>query len=58
MKFTMTISEEALNTIITALMFERLRADSEGNENNLLHIESAIKEIDENTYVSNVMNLN
>ena len=58
MKFTMTVSEEVFNTIITALRFEKIRAEEEGNENNLLYIDSAIHEIDKNTYVSNVMDVN
>lgn len=54
MKFTMTVSDECLNTIITALRFERMRANEEGNEKNLAFIESAMDEIDNNTYISNV----
>lgn len=52
MKFTLTVSEEALNTIITALRFEQERAEDEGNENNLGYINRALGEIDNNTYVS------
>ena len=57
MKFTMTISDECLNTIITALRFERARAIDENNEKNLVFIENALDEIDENTYISNVMDV-
>ena len=53
MKFTMTVSDNTLNTIITALMFERTRANEEGNEKNLAFIESALDDINENTYVAN-----
>jgi hypothetical protein len=55
MKFTMTVSEKTLNTIITALRLERMRANAEDNANNLAYIEDALDEIDENTYISNVM---
>jgi hypothetical protein len=58
MKFTMTISEKTLNTIITALRLERMRANAEDNANNLAYIENALDEIDANTYISNVMDVN
>lgn len=58
MKFTMTISEQTLNTVITALRFERMRANEEGNEKNVAYIESALDDIDKNTYVSNVNDVN
>ena len=58
MKFTMTISEKTLNTIITALRLERMRANAEDNANNLAYIEDALDEIDANTYVSNVNEVN
>jgi hypothetical protein len=58
MKFTMTISEKTLNTIITALRLERMRANAEGNKNNLAFIEDALDDIDENTYVSSVTGRN
>lgn len=58
MKFTMTISDDTLNTIITALRFERARAISEDNKHNLAYIEDALDEIDENTYISNVNDVN
>lgn len=54
MKFTMTISEDTLNTIITALRIERARAIDEGNNKNILIIENALDDIDKNTYVSNI----
>ena len=54
----MTISENTLNTIITALRLERMRANAEENENNLKYIEDALDEIDENTYIANVMGVN
>lgn len=54
MKFTMTISDECLNTIITALRIEKIRAKEEENEENLSYIERAIHEIDDNTYVASV----
>ena len=57
MKFTMTISDECLNTIITALRFERARAIDEDNKKNIAFIENALDEIDENTYVANVMDI-
>lgn len=56
MKFTMTISESTLNTIITALRIERARAIEENNNKNISIIENALDEIDKNTYISNVMN--
>lgn len=55
MKFTMTVSEKTLNTIITALRFERARAIEENNNNNLAFIESALDDIDKNAYVASVM---
>lgn len=58
MKFTMTISEKTLNTIITALRFERARAIEEDNKNNLAFIESALDDIDKNTYIASVMDRN
>lgn len=58
MKYTMTISEKTLNTIITALRLERMRANAEDNANNLAYIEDALNEIDENTYIASVMDLN
>lgn len=58
MKFTMTVSEKTLNTIITALRLERMRANAEDNENNLAYIEDALDDIDKNTYVSNVNDVN
>ena len=54
MQFTMTVSEKTLNTIITALKLERMRANAEDNQHNLEFIEDALDEIDKNTYVSNV----
>lgn len=54
MRFTMTVSEKTLSTIITALKLEKVRAIEEGNEKNLAFIESAIDEISDNTYISNV----
>lgn len=54
MKFNLTISEEGLNTILTALHFEQARAESEGNNENLTYINRAINEIDNNTYVANI----
>ena len=57
MKFTMTVSEKTLNTIITALRFERMRANAEDNKNNLAYIEDALDEIDANTYIESVINL-
>lgn len=55
MKFTMTISDKTLNTIVTALRLERARAIEEDNKNNLAFIESALDDIDEHTYVANVL---
>ena len=55
MRFTMTISEKTLNTIITALRLERARAIEEDNKNNLAFIESALDDIDKNTYIASVM---
>ena len=58
MKFTMTVSEKTLNTIITALRLERARAIDEGNNKNISTIENALDDIDKNTYVSNVRDVN
>ena len=58
MKFTMTISDKTLNTIITALRFERARAIEEDNKNNLVFIENALDDIDEHTYVASVTDRN
>ena len=58
MKFTMTISDKTLNTIITALRLERARAIEEDNKNNLSFIDSALDDIDEHTYVASVMDVN
>lgn len=57
MKFTMAVSEKTLNTIITALRLERMRANAEDNKNNLAYIEDALDEIDANTYIESVTNL-
>lgn len=53
----MTISEKTLNTIITALRLERMRANAEDNANNLKYIEDALDEIDKNTYIESVANM-
>ena len=58
MKFTMTISDNTLNTIITALRFERARAIEEDNNNNLAFIEDALDDIDKNTYIASVIDKN
>lgn len=58
MKFTMTVSENTLNTIITALRIERARAVDNGNDKNISIIENALDEIDKNTYISNVRDVN
>ena len=58
MKFTMTISENTLNTILTALRLERARAIDENNSKNISIIENALDEIDKNTYISNVLDIN
>ena len=54
MKFTLTISDEVLSTIITALRFEKQRAEESDNERNLKYINDALNAIDQNTYVANV----
>lgn len=54
MKFTMTISEEVLNTIVTALRFEKDRAECAGNKEHLGYINRALEAINDNTYVANV----
>jgi hypothetical protein len=58
MKFTMTISENTLNTIITALRIERTRANEEGNAKNIAIIENALDDIDKNTYIASVRDVN
>ena len=54
MKFTLTISEEVLNTIVTALRFEKNRAEDERNNENLGYINRALEAINDNTYVANI----
>ena len=58
MQFTMTVSENTLNTIITALRIERTRANEENNAKNIAIIENALDEIDKNTYIANVRDVN
>lgn len=58
MKFTMTISENTLNTIITALRIEMARAIDEGNNKNISTIENALDDMDKNTYVASVRDVN
>lgn len=58
MRFTMTVSENTLNTIITALRIERTRANEENNAKNIAIIENALDEIDKNTYIANVRDVN
>jgi hypothetical protein len=58
MKFTMTVSENTLNTIITALRIERARAIDDGNNKNISIIENALDDINENTYVASVRDVN
>jgi hypothetical protein len=50
----MTVSEEVLNTIVTALRFEKDRAECDGNNEGLGYINRALEEINNNTYVANV----
>ena len=57
MKFTLTISDEVLNTIITALRIEKQRAEDEENTSNLAYINNALAVINNNTYVANVREL-
>ena len=54
MNFTLTISEENLNTIITALRIEQKRAIEEDNAEAKAHIKSALDAINNNTYIANV----
>jgi hypothetical protein len=53
MKFTITVSEDDFNTIITALRFEQNRVKAEGDKESLKYINHAIEAIDQNTYVAN-----
>lgn len=53
MKFTLTIPEEDLNTIITALRLEQRRAIEEGNTEAMAHIKSALEAINNNTCIAN-----
>lgn len=55
MKFTLTISDEVLNTIVTALRIEKDRAECDGNNENLGYINRALEAINNNTYVASVM---
>lgn len=57
MKFTFTISEEDLNTIITALRFEQKRAKEEDDDVALKYINNALDAINNKTYVANVMDV-
>lgn len=54
----MTVSENTLNTIITALRIERTRANEEGNTKNVAIIENALDDIDKNTYIANINDVN
>ena len=57
MKFTLTIHEEDLNTIITALRFEQKRAKAEDDDEALEYINHALDAINNRTYVANVMDV-
>lgn len=57
MKVTLTIREEDLGTIVTALMIELNRVRSEGDTESEERISSAIDAIDKNTYAANVMDV-
>ncbi len=50
-EFVIHVSEETYNTILTALRYEKFRAEDEGNTKNIGYIESAIGDIAKNTYV-------
>lgn len=52
MKFTITVSEEDFNTILTALRIEQDRVKAEGDDKSLEYINHAIEAIDQNTYVA------
>jgi hypothetical protein len=53
MKFTITVSEDDFNTILTALRFEQDRVKAECDTASLEYINHAIEAIDQNTYVAN-----
>ena len=57
MKFTTTLSEEDLNTIITALRIEQKRAMEEDDTEAIACIKSALDAINNNTYVANVKDI-
>ena len=53
MKFTITVSEDDFNTIITALRLEQDRVKEAGDNESLEYINHAIEAIDQNTYFAN-----
>ena len=54
MKFTLTLPEKDLNTIITALRLEQKRVKDENNTEAMECIKSALEAINNNTYIANV----
>ena len=54
MKFTLTLPEKDLNTIITALRFEQKRTKEENNTEANACIKSALEAINNNTCIANV----
>ena len=53
MKFTLTLPEKDLNTIITALRLEQRRAKEENNAEAMEHIKNALETINNNTCIAN-----
>ena len=51
-EFIIKISEESYNTVLTALRYEKSRAESEGNKNNVDCLERAIKDVYKNASIA------
>ena len=50
-QFVIHVSEETYNTILTALRYEKIRAEDEGNTKNMRYLEDAIKDVSDNSYI-------
>lgn len=57
MKFTLTLPEKDLNTIITALRIEQNRVIEEGNTDAIACIKSALEAVNNNTCIANAKDI-
>ena len=57
MNFTLTLTENNLNTIITALRIEQKRVIEEGNTDAMACIKSALDSINKNTYIADIKDI-